>query len=449
MTATEITNETRAPRSEAEGEPKVAYLLKAFARTSETFITNEIFLLESLGLPLRVYSMKRLENQKLHGNALRIRTNARYLPEAESLGESSFLSWLRETLPRFAGAHAQLFAKRPFAWLASFAECIGMCVAYREPGRRMPRKVFFKEFLQAGAVAHDIVANAPHIRHIHAHFCHGATTVAMFAARMSGRGFSFTAHAKDIYLKELNPGKLLRRKLRRARFSVTCTGANQHHLDQFRPEKAQLHTIYHGLDLSLFTPESAPACTEVPLLLSVGRIVEKKGFTDLVDACSILHRRGYRFQCRIVGGDGDASTAVRARIATHRLEGVVKMCPPVTQEELKRIYRDASLFVLPCQVMDNGDRDGIPNVLVEAMAMRLPVISTSISGIPELIKHEHNGLLVTQRHPVQLAEAMARLLDDKRLAARLSQAARSTVTESFDARRNTGRLLRLFEEAVR
>ncbi len=463
--------EARETSGASLGTPEIAYLLKAFARTSETFITNEIFLLEALGLGLQIYSLKKLEDQKLHGNARGIHSEVRYLPEAESLGEARFLAWLRQTLPRFAGAHARLFLKRPLAYLGTLAESLAMCVAYREEGRWWPRKVFFKEFLQAGWVAEDMVGRAPHIRHIHAHFCHGATTVAMFAARMSGRGFSFTAHAKDIYLEELNPGNLLQRKLRRARFSVTCTGANHQHLlantrktDTLRRRivasclhvcgraSAQLHTIYHGLDLSLFTPgEKAGTSrrTAPPLILSVGRIVKKKGFTDLVEACRILRERGYRFECRIVGGEGDGSESVRERIARHQLEDVVKLCPPVTQEELKQIYCDAALFALPCKVMDNGDRDGIPNVLVEAMAMRLPVVSTNISGIPELVKHERNGLLVEQKQPEQFAAAIARMLDDSAFAGRLGSAARDTVLESFDARRNTTRLLDLLREAVR
>lgn len=323
-----------------------------------------------------------------------------------------------------------------------------MCLAYRESIFHLPRKVFVKEFLQAGYIAHEIVRR-PEIAHIHAHFCHGATTVAMFAARLANLPFSFTAHAKDIYLGELNPKDLLPRKMNRAKFVVTCTGANKKHLDTLRPEgAAPVHAIYHGLDTGLFAPPSRREETAPPLILSVGRFVEKKGFEYLVEACGMLRDRGYTFQCQIVGGADAYQQTVQQRISALRLEEVVILRNAVTQEQLRDIYAASTVFALPCQVLDNGDRDGIPNVLAEAMAMRMPVVSTNISGIPELVTSGHNGLLVPPRDAAALAEALAALLDDPFLRRRLGQQARTTIVDVFDSRRNTMRLAELFLEAL-
>jgi glycosyltransferase involved in cell wall biosynthesis len=433
-----------APR---DPQPKIAYILKAFPRTSETFITNEIYLLETLGLELAIFSVKRLENQKQHGNVLRIQAPITYLPEADPVNEGPFLTWLAETLPRFAKSHWLIFLKRPLAYSAALIMALKMCLRYRATASAMPKKVFFKEFLQAGYIASEVL-KIKSIRHLHAHFCHGATTIAMLAGRICGLPFSFTAHAKDIYLKSLNPGDLLQRKLALASFAVTCTGANQHHLNEIRPKNARLHTIYHGLDISLFTPPARKSSSSIPMILSVGRFVEKKGFVYLVEACRLLADRGHRFECRIVGGRDAYFDVVQKRIDELELTDSVFLRPAVTQEELKDIYERATVFALPCLVVDNGDRDGIPNVLVEAMAMEIPVVSTDISGIPELVDSGVNGMLVSEKNPKELADAIATLLDNGDLRRRLGVEGRRKVRRLFDARENTAVLRKLFTECL-
>lgn len=428
--------------------PEIGYVLKAFGRTSETFITNEIHLLESLGAKLTVFSIKKLESQRLHGVVSRIKSPVIFLPEAEPVNEMSFLKWLCLALPRFALVHLKLFSLRPLNYLMTLLEALRFCFRYRSR-RFVPKKVFIKEFLQAGYIALEAMKTGA-IRHLHAHFCHGATTVTMFASRLSGLPFSFTAHAKDIYLGELNPGDLLPLKLSRAKFVVTCTGANHRHLEKLCPPHTPLHTIYHGLDTSLFEPSKNASSGEqpVPLILSVGRIVEKKGFDYLLRACHRLRRQGREFKCLIVGGADKHSETIERLIGELRLEDVVTLQSSVTQEELKRIYERATVFALPCLVADNGDRDGIPNVLVEAMAMKLPVVSTNISGIPELVQSGVNGLLVPAKDEARLAEAIASLLDDPGLRRRLGEAARARVIHSFDSKRNTVFLKNLFVECL-
>lgn len=427
---------------------EIAYVLKAFGRTSETFITNEIHLLETLGLKLTIFSTKRLESQRQHGVVNRITSPVVFLPEAEPVNTTGFLVWLCLTLPRFALVHLKLFSLSPLSYLLTLAEAFRFCVRYRSR-RFVPKKVFVKEFLQAGFIAWQALQSGT-IRHLHAHFCHGATTVTMFASRLSGLPFSFTAHAKDIYLSELNPRDLLSVKMRRAEFVVTCTGANHRHLETLRPDSTPLRTIYHGLDTSLFEPSGQiRAANELPLILSVGRIVEKKGFDYLLTACHLLRQQGHKFNCLIVGGADKFSETVTRLIGELQLEDVVTVQASVTQEELKGIYQRATVFALPCVVTDNGDRDGIPNVLVEAMAMRLPVVSTDISGIPELVQSGVNGLLVPPKNETALAEAIATLLDDAGLRQQLGNAARIRVLQSFDSKRNTVFLKNLFAECLR
>lgn len=423
---------------------EIAYIIKEFPRLSETFISNEIYQLEQIGMRLRLFSVKRPGIQKNHGTVDRIKSPIIYLPEASSLSESHFIQWLWVHFPKFTKDHVRLFRLRPRHYLRTLKEAVQMSLRYRTWFFDRPKKVFIKEFLQAGFIALQVI-EAGNIRHLHAHFCHGATTIAMFASRLSGIPFSFTAHAKDIYLQKLNPGDLLQIKIKEAEFVVTCTEANRIYLKSLSPESNSVHTIYHGLDTTLFSPEEEKGSPLVtPLILSVGRFVEKKGFVHLVRACAILKERGHPFRCRIIGEADEQSPLLKELIGDLGLEKIVSLEEAVTHEALKRIYAECAVFVLPCQIVESGDRDGIPNVLVEAMSMRRPVVSTTISGIPELIEHRRNGLLVPQKDPTELALALETLLKDPDLRTLLGTAARRRVCTHFDSTKTTQALRALF-----
>ena len=429
-------------------QTQIGYILKGYPRTSETFITNEIRLLEKMGVGLSIFSVKKLEGQKNHAMVKDITAPVTYLPQADPLSEARFSRWLIDNVPKFSASHISLFKKKPLAYLKVFLECLLMSVQYRIGFFEWPREVFVKEFLQAGYIANAALESGK-IQHFHAHFCHGATTIAMFASRMTGIPFSFTAHAKDIYLKELNPGDLLQKKLSRAEFAVTCTGANEEYLKQLAPLGAIIHKIYHGLDTKLFSVGQYDAVNKqdekLPVLLSVGRLVEKKGFDYLVQACSLLKAKGRQFQCQIVGGgDDDVKAKLVSLINDLDVEDTITLHGAVTQEELRDIFKNATVFALPCLVVDNGDRDGIPNVLVEAMSMRVPVISTDISGIPELIDNNVNGLLVPEKNAEAMADAIERLLLDSVLRQQLADAGRDRVCKDFDSQVTTLDLRDLF-----
>jgi glycosyltransferase involved in cell wall biosynthesis len=430
---------------------EIGYILKGYPRTSETFITNEIFLLENEGLRLSIFSLKRLEGQKIHGVVSKIKAPVIYLPETTPSEEENLAGWLWKNVPNFVASHWKLFLSKPMAYLRTLLDAMAMSMRCRNGPFAAPNRAFIKEFMQAGFIALKVLESG-RIRHLHAHFCHTATTVAMLASRMCGVSFSFTAHAKDIYRRDMNPGDLLRVKMDRARFIVTCTKANRDYLRPFSPAERPLHTIYHGLDLSLFAPSNEKiedSQRGMPVLLSAGRMVEKKGFIYLVEACRRLRDQGYEFKCLIIGGGDPRHTEeIGSLIERLNLENVVTLKQAVTQEELRRIYERATLFALPCQIIESGDRDGIPNVLVEAMAMELPVISTGISGIPELIEHRENGLLVPQRDAAALAQAIGELLENPGLRYKLGRAARVKVSRNFDARQNIRALRSLFRASV-
>lgn len=435
--------QTRAATRTGGWTGEVAYVLMGYPRISETFITQEIHLLETLGAKLRLFAIKRGDTDQVQDNVARIHAPLTYLPPVTSLSGTRLLPWLAQNLPRYWAAHARVARRRPGAWLAALGSVIRMTWRYRPSWHAAPRKVFVKEFLQAGFIA-DRIATEGTARHLHGHFCHGATTITWLASRMTGLPFSFTAHAKDIYQSDQNPGDLLPRKMAAARFVATCTDANRRHLEALSPRPGIVRTIYHGLDTQYFAPPAGKIDADVPTILAVGRLVEKKGFRYLIEACAVLKSAGCRFRCLIVGEDGNQRPEIERLVAMHDMADIVTLRGPVTHGALRQLYAEAAMFVLPCLVASDGDRDGIPNVLAEAMAMGLPVITTGVSGIPELVRAGRDGVIVGDRDAAALAEALHELLQDPARRRRLGEAARARVLDIFDARSTTVALRTLF-----
>lgn len=417
------------------GEFTVGYLPKGYPRISETFIINEILTLEKLGLDIRIFPLKRPDGAARQSTAGQVQAPVRYLPEKIVL-----------SLPFLLPVHLWVLVTRPRGYARALRYTLSRCIRQRSTST-------LRRFFQAGYLV-GWTLRGTRIRHFHAHFCHGPATVAMFVKWMTGIPYSFTAHAKDLYLTEPD---ILRDKLREAAFAMTCTTHNLEYLEQVGGGLTPLHRIYHGLDLSRFTRAasahivplaSSPAAGGgVPLVLSVGRLVEKKGFDTLIRACGLLHAHGVRFRC-LVYGDGPQRAELEALVRALGLEGTVELPGAILQDDLVQVYRQASLFALACQVLDNGDRDGLPNVLVEAMAMEIPVVATDVSGIPELVEHGTNGFLVPPRSPQLLADHMRMLLEDAPLRRRMAQEGRRKVLAEFDLERNTRRVLSLFQETL-
>lgn len=434
--------------STAGPQGEIGYVVMGFPRLSETFISNEVLQLESLGARLRVFAVKRGGGDRVHESVSRIRAPIVYLPPMSSLSGTRLRGWLRENFPRVRGAHARLLRRRPAAYLATLVSAIAMCWRYRVSPFAPPRKVFIKEFLQAGEIAQRVIESGA-VTRLHGHFCHGAATITWFASRLAGVPFSFTAHAKDIYQLDQNPGDLLARKIAAASFVATCTDANRAYLSARHPHAPAVHTVYHGLDTDYFAPQAAfaPGASS-PVILAVGRFVEKKGFRYLIEACASLRDAGFVFRCLLVGEDGDELPAIRALIARLDLVAIVALQGPVIHTELRRLYSSAAVFALPCLVAGDGDRDGIPNVLAEAMSMELAVVTTGVSGIPELVESGVNGVIVPERDVQSLAAAIAPLIADPERRRTLGRAARATICQVFDSRHTTVALKRLFDSAM-
>jgi glycosyltransferase involved in cell wall biosynthesis len=437
---------TAAPDGTRPGT--VAYVLKGFPRISETFIASEVLRLERLGVPLRLYVLKAPDEPEHHRVVDLIRTVPEYLPETASLTQQGLVRWLRGNARPFVAPLGRVARRRPGGLARSVARAAAQSVRARRRPLSWPRSIYVKEWLYAVALADRLLA-AGDVRHLHAHFAHGSTTVAWLAATIAGLPFSFTGHAKDLYTEELNPAGLLARKTAAARFVVTCTAANQDHLRALGTP-TPVHVVRHGLSSDVTDLVAGAAARTPPstlTVLGVGRLVVKKGFDTFVEACAVLRRQGVSFTAVIAGEPGPHGDVVRGLVERHGLGDAVRLVGPQTPEALVALYRGATVMSLACRVADDGDRDGIPNVLVEAMACGTPVVSTTVSGIPELVEDGVSGLLVPPDDPDALAAAWRRVAEEPGLAARLSEAGRAVVLEQFDGDRLAARLAELFAVA--
>ena len=404
----------------------VAYILKMYPRFSETFILNEILELERQGVDLRVFSLKKPDDGRFHADVARVRAPVSYLPESPLLAAGAYVA-----------AHREVFGWDRPRYLRVLARAVGRAATRRRWGG-------IKRFLQAGYLAPRL--RDAGIEHVHAHFASSATTVAFYLHQLAGVSYSFTAHAKDIYSDAVDQTDLAR-KLRAATFAVTVSDYNQVFLTDLEPA-ARVVRIYNGLDLEQFSPSGTAAeSAEPPLILAVGRLVEKKGFDDLIRACALLRDQGRRFRCRIVG-KGSLEGRLRALVAELDLSACVELVGPLPGEALLELYPRATAVVAPCVIGADGNRDGLPTVLIEAMALGVPVVATDVTGIPELVEDGRTGLIVPQHDPAALARAIRCLMENPAHADALARAGRRKVEEQFDLRNNVARHRALLAGAV-
>ncbi|UCF91409.1 MAG: glycosyltransferase family 4 protein [Desulfobacterales bacterium] len=392
--------------------PALGMILKGYPRISEAFISNEILLLERLGFAIHLFSMRQPRESFSHASVQRIRAEVDYLPET-----------LLAPLPRLLYHNGLLAAQKPQAYAAALKAA---CRRYL----RTHKTATIKHLLQAGYLVHKLLPQRP-VTHFHAHFAHSPASVAMFASQLSGRPFSFTAHAKDIYTSD---ARQLREKIAQARFVVTCTEYNRRYLsDMADGGSTPIYRIYHGIDTRLFSGKDTFKQTpRAPYqILSVARLTAKKGLPTVYRALKLLWEGGLVFE-HVLIGDGDDRQEILSLIQELGLQSVTRWLGTQPHHVVLEHYRRADLFVLGCEVAPNGDRDGIPNVLLESMAMGVPVVATAVSAIPELVENEKTGLLVPPGQPERLAQAMQRLLTDENLRNRVIPAARRRVVRDFD-----------------
>lgn len=381
-------------------------LVKIYPKLSETFILEEVLGLERLGVPLRLYALSAATDAFAHPAVERVRAPLVVVPPS-----------LNGHALAFAARHLRLLGTSPWR----YACALGAAMAQGRQG--------LSDFLRAGWLTVQLQRDG--VRHLHSHFISAPADIAAWVGRLSGLPFSISAHAKDIYLSD--PADL-KRKLQAAAFTVTCTEANRDVLAAIAPQ-APVHRMYHGVDHTLFHPTRRLAAQDTPLIVSVGRLRAKKGLNHLIDACALLRQRGQRFACEIVGY-GEEQAALEAHINRLNLGAQVRLVGKLAREQVIERYARAAVYVQPSRIADDGDRDGIPNVLLEAMAMGLPVVASRVSGIPELVGDGINGLLVEPDAPDALADAIVRVLKAPAMGCALGCEARRTVTERFDNDRN-------------
>jgi glycosyltransferase involved in cell wall biosynthesis len=392
-------------------KPKIAYLLKTYPKLSETFILNEILGLEKLGIDIEIFSLRRPVDEPVHPSVAEVKAGVTYIPAAQIERRSTPPEACQIIL-----AHLTLMVLHPFRYIRTALFC------QTQHGEK-----WVKIFSQAVFLARALQRGR--FDHLHAHFANLPASVAEHVHRLCGISHSFTAHAKDIYLTERAE---LKDKIEGATCVLTCTAYNQRYLAALSPGRTPIHLAYHGVDVGRFDSAGASLRREtaVPLVLSVGRFCEKKGFPYLIQACRVLKDRGYQFQCRIIGF-GELESTLKALIAELDVAGCVAISGKMAQNEVIAVYRTASVFVLPCLVTDDGDRDGIPNVLMEAMVSRIPVVSTRVSAITELVDHMVDGIVVAERDAGGIADAMEMLIRQPQLRQRLGENGRAKVLGRF------------------
>ncbi|MCK9795258.1 glycosyltransferase [Isoptericola sp. 4D.3] len=401
--------------------PRVGYVTKMYPRFSETFIVNEVRGLERRGVEIEIFSLRAPVDTRFHAALADVAAPVRYVPRATRTADA----W-----SALAAAHERLDLRAlPAATLTDLLAA--------DPEDAV-------QALWVASAAHDAG-----LTHLHAHFGSVATTVARLAAAVLGIGYTFTAHAKDIFHESVDPADL-RAKLADARSVVTVSDHNLAYLrETYGADAERVVRVYNGLDLREYARADGP---RVPgRICAVGRLVEKKGFGDLLDALALLAADGRDVHLDLVGS-GPQEADLRARAAALGLVGAgadrVTFHGPLPQDRVRDVVARAAVFAAPCVLGADGNRDGLPTVLLEAMALGTPVVSTPVTGIPEAVRDGETGLLAPPGDARALAVALGRVLDDEAEASRLADGARALVEAEFDVVGTSRRLLDVLQSAA-
>ena len=402
---------------------KLAYIISQFPQTYETFILREVNELSRRGVELTIFSLKPCRDKIIHDDARKYLSSTVYSPFLLSTG--------------LLAANVFFMFLHPLRYLRALAHVLWRCSAnpvyMAKVLALLPKSVYFARRAQKEGLGH-----------IHAHWASIPADAAMIVSILTGARFSITAHAYDIYTT--NPS--LDAKLRRAEFIVTCTAYNVAHLASLVPfeDRRKIHLNYHGLSLEEF-PFSGRTPSETPRILAVGRLTETKGYPYLIEAMHLLRLRGIDCKCDIVG-DGEMRGRIERQIRERGLEDAVTIHGVISRPRLIEMMRSADALVMASIIARNNDRDGIPNVILEAMAVGLPVIAADISGIPEVVFDGETGTLVSSGDAVELEGAIAGVIADPEDAARMAANARRRIGRDFGVDANVGALMNIFETTI-
>ncbi len=386
---------------------KLGYLFERFPAFTQTFCAREVAELYRQGVTPPVYSIRH-PSEPRPANIPLENVPIYYLPDTNSLGFKLQTKLVPSRLrDRWSGSGD-----------------------LRDKGR-FREAAFLGRKLKAAGVSH-----------LHVHFAGLASRTAWWIKRLYDIPYSFTGHANDIFCPKPDQRVGLGDLIRDASFVVVVSDFGANWLRGRFPDSAEkIRRVHNGLDLSLFKP--ATPGSELIRLLTVGRLIEKKGFRYLVDACHLLRGTGLQFSCQIVG-EGPERNRLEELIAQYQLADIVHLTGPLPQTELTELLAKSSMFVFPAVHDAAGDTDNLPTVLIEAMASRLPVVSTEVAGIPEIVQQNENGFLVPEKDPARLADAIRTIACDTTLIERFGIASRRIAEERFALSRTVGQLKQLF-----
>ena len=404
------------PYDQARPEGTLAVVLKGYPRLSETFIAQELKALEDRGLRLRIYSLRHPYDVASHPIHAEIGAPVTYLPE-----------YLHHEPNRLRRSWRRARATSGYAHAARL---------FRLDLQRDKTRNRVRRFGQACVLAAEI---APDVRAIYSHFLHTPASVGRYAAHMRGLPLAISAHAKDIWT---TAAWEIQDKAADAAWITTCTQVGVDHLRGLISQPSKVRLARHGIDLQRFPVADragTPHKTTGPLILfSVGRLVEKKGYSDLLNALADLPSE-LRWQFVHIGG-GELQRILQQQARSLGIDSQIDWLGPQTQTTILDWLRRADIFVLASRIAQTGDRDGLPNVLMEAQSQAVACISTSVSAIPELIETEQTGILVPPNEPRSLTQAICRLANDPELRGRLGQAGADRVRSEFSMSESADRL---------
>ncbi len=400
----------------------IAYLAPELGALTSTFIYREVDALRKRGVSVALFSTVRPRTDRISEEAKPVVAETQYLYDASKAA--------------IAASAVRYMARHPLRFGRTFAAVLRDAVLARTPSPGDRVKMLW-HFLLGCRLA--TLLEPCRVAHLHAHFAHVPAAIAMYAALFAGIPFSFTAHANDIFER----GTALQEKVRRAAFTAVISGYNRRFLEEQGCPADRIHVVHCGLDIRRYSFRDAPPMHSPPLLFSVGRFVEKKGYHILIEALAILRGRDVPFRSEIAG-DGPLYEELAAKAETVSLRDSLEMPGALPQERVKAMLGEADVFVLPCVTAKSGDRDGVPVALMEAMALGVPVVSTTVSGIPELVTDEETGLLVAEGDAEALAGALERLVADPALREALSRRARKTIEARFNLETIAAELESLF-----
>ncbi|NVK44089.1 MAG: glycosyltransferase family 4 protein [Oceanospirillaceae bacterium] len=403
---------------------QITLVLKGYPRLSETFIAQEIRALERRGLRITLASLRHPTDVARHPIHDEIEAEVLYLPEYLHQEPARVLrAWWR--------------ARR----LPGYRDCMRH---WWQDWRRDRSRNRIRRLGQALVLATEL---PPGTEQLYAHFLHTPASVTRYCALLTGLPWSASAHAKDIWTSQAWE---LREKLAELQWLATCTEANHRYLSDLSPAPERVHLVYHGLDFRRFPApiqleqvrDGGDAETPVRLI-SVGRAVAKKGYDDLLEALAALPQT-LNWQLTHIGG-GPLLEKLQQQARNLGIDARIDWRGALPQRQVLDEYRRADLFVLASKVVEDGDRDGLPNVLMEAQSQGLACLSTRISGIPELIRDRESGWLVDPGSPTALRDALQTLITDPSLRQRLGRNGLARVHGTFDMERGVDQLARLFD----